>query len=80
MNAAAISMGVKIPNESRLTSSVSLVGDMKKLDMGLSVKIEVEYIKGIERDLLQKVVDKAHEVCPYSRATRGNIPVEILIK
>jgi hypothetical protein len=39
-----------------------LVGDMKKLDMGLSVKIEVEYIKGIERDLLQKVVDKAHEV------------------
>ncbi|KAI5455186.1 hypothetical protein NCC49_000004 [Naganishia albida] len=80
MNAAAISMGTKIPNESRLTSEVSLVGDMKKLDMGLSVKIVVEGIKGVERDLLQKIVDRAHEVCPYSRATRGNIPVEILIK
>ncbi|KAJ9112623.1 hypothetical protein QFC19_000643 [Naganishia cerealis] len=73
-------MGKRIPNESRLTSVVSLVGDMKKLDMGLSVKIEVEGIKGIERDELQKIVDRAHEVCPYSRATRGNIPVQILIK
>ncbi|GHJ85517.1 hypothetical protein NliqN6_1919 [Naganishia liquefaciens] len=80
MNAAAISMGTKIPNESKLVSSVSLVGDMKKLDMGLSVKIEVEGIKGVEREQLQKIVDRAHEVCPYSRATRGNIPVEILIK
>lgn len=62
MNAAAVSMGTKIPNESRLTSEVSLVGDMKKLDMGLSVKIVVEGIKGVERDLLQKIVDRAHEV------------------
>lgn len=62
MNAAAISMGTKIPNKSRLTSEVSLVGDMKKLDMGLSVKIVVEGIKGVERDLLQKIVDRAHEV------------------
>lgn len=65
MNAAAISMGTKIPNESKLVSTVSLVGDMKKLDMGLSVKIEVEGIKGVEREQLQKIVDRAHEVsCP----------------
>lgn len=70
MNAAAISMGTKIPNESKLVSTVSLVGDMKKLDMGLAVKIEVEGIQGVEREQLQKIVDRAHEVsCQAARET-----------
>ena len=29
--------------------------------------------------MAEKLVSRAHEVCPYSRATRGNIPVEITI-
>ncbi|MDQ8737524.1 hypothetical protein [Paenibacillus sp. LHD-38] len=33
-------------------------------------------IVGVERDVAQGLVEAAHQVCPYSRATRGNINVE----
>ena len=34
---------------------------------------------GVEHEQAQHLVDKAHEVCPYSNATRGNIPVDISV-
>jgi lipoyl-dependent peroxiredoxin len=34
-------------------------------------------IPGIERGKAQELVDKAHVVCPYSNATRGNIDVQL---
>lgn len=43
---------------------------------GLAAKIMVK-IPGLERAKAQALADAAHEVCPYSRATRGNIPVEV---
>jgi len=33
----------------------------------------------IERDVLQKLVDRAHVVCPYSNATQGNIDVTLTL-
>ncbi|GAA4284827.1 organic hydroperoxide resistance protein [Brevibacterium daeguense] len=44
---------------------------------GLSVKISVS-LPGVEQDTAQQVVDRTHELCPYSKATRGNIPVEVV--
>jgi lipoyl-dependent peroxiredoxin len=32
---------------------------------------------GLERDLAQALADEAHQTCPYSNATRGNIDVAI---
>ena len=34
-------------------------------------------LPGMERELAQALVDEAHHTCPYSKATRGNIDVEI---
>lgn len=34
---------------------------------------------GIDRDLLQRLIEQAHAVCPYSNATRGNIDVTLAI-
>ena len=34
-------------------------------------------LPGIEREVAQVIVNDAHQVCPYSRATRGNIDVAI---
>ena len=34
-------------------------------------------LPGLDPEVARQVVDAAHEVCPYSQATRGNIPVEI---
>ncbi|PRG55092.1 organic hydroperoxide resistance protein [Burkholderia multivorans] len=34
---------------------------------------------GLDRNVVQQIVDTAHQTCPYSKATRGNIDVEIHI-
>jgi lipoyl-dependent peroxiredoxin len=32
-------------------------------------------LPGVERDVAQALVEEAHEICPYSKATRGNVDV-----
>ncbi|GAA1732724.1 organic hydroperoxide resistance protein [Aeromicrobium alkaliterrae] len=44
----------------------------------LSVKLEV-VIPDLPHDEAQALADKAHQVCPYSNATRGNIEVEVTV-
>lgn len=81
MNASAASLGIKMPikkDDSIVDATVHLVGDMKKLDMGIRVDMKV-MVKGLERSELEKVVKKAEEVCPYSRATKGNVETKIEI-
>jgi osmotically inducible protein OsmC len=34
-------------------------------------------LPGLQREVAQALVDAAHQICPYSRATRGNIDVDI---
>jgi len=43
---------------------------------GLAVALEVA-IPDLPRDQAQALIDTAHQVCPYSNATRGNIEVEV---
>lgn len=44
----------------------------------LAVLLEV-VLPGIEHDLAQQLADEAHQVCPYSNATRGNIEVTVTV-
>jgi len=44
----------------------------------LAVELEVE-IEGVTKETAQKLVEAAHQVCPYSNATRGNIDVTFKI-
>lgn len=44
---------------------------------GLSIKLMVS-VPNVDKDTAQKLVDRTHELCPYSKATRGNIPVEVV--
>jgi len=37
------------------------------------------HVPGMERDKVREFADAAHQVCPYSRATRGNISVELRV-
>lgn len=43
---------------------------------GLAVQIKAA-IPDVDHDTAQQLVDAAHQVCPYSKATRGNIPVTV---
>lgn len=75
MNACAAQMGVTMPTnveDSVVESTVHLVGDMKKLDMSLRVDMKIK-VKGLERKKLEEVVARAREICPYSKATKGNV-------
>jgi osmotically inducible protein OsmC len=46
---------------------------------GLEVTLAVQ-VPGLEQTAAEELVAKAHERCPYSNATRGNIPVELAVE
>ncbi len=45
---------------------------------GLAVKLAIG-LPGIEHEVATKLVEVAHQVCPYSNATRGNIEVDVVL-
>lgn len=45
---------------------------------GIAVRMTI-HLPGMDRDAAQKLVDAAHQVCPYSNATRGNIDVTLTL-
>ncbi|MCB5165444.1 organic hydroperoxide resistance protein [Streptomyces bambusae] len=47
---------------------------------GLAVTLRVELPEALLGETGRLLVKKAHEVCPYSKATRGNIPVELVVE
>jgi Ohr subfamily peroxiredoxin len=46
--------------------------------MSLSVELHVD-LPGVEEESARKLVRSAHKGCPYSRATKGNIPSELFL-
>ena len=47
---------------------------------GFSLAVELEVvIPELDHDTAQALADAAHQVCPYSNATRGNIPVVVTV-
>ncbi len=46
---------------------------------GLSAKITLS-VPGLDAAQVQELVEAAHQVCPYSKATRGNVPVELAVE
>jgi Ohr subfamily peroxiredoxin len=62
-------------------ASVSLgtTGTADAPGVGLSAEL-TSTIPGVDAETAQKLADAAHEVCPYSKATRGNIDVTVVGK
>jgi Ohr subfamily peroxiredoxin len=46
----------------------------------LAVTLRIELPDSVDEATGRKLVEQAHQVCPYSNATRGNIPVELVIE
>jgi Ohr subfamily peroxiredoxin len=67
--------GVKVPAETAITSTVG-IGPRSEGGFGLTVALAIE-LPGLERKVAEELVEKAHQVCPYSNATRGNIDVQL---
>ncbi len=65
---------VKVPADASIDASVA-IGPIPA-GFGIAVKLVVK-LPDLERETAQDLVDAAHQVCPYSNATRGNIVVDL---
>jgi osmotically inducible protein OsmC len=61
--------------DSAVSVTVGLTGGVAD-GFSLTGKIEAE-LPGVDPVVAKELVEAAHLVCPYSKATRGNIPVEV---
>ena len=64
--------------DSEVVADVS-IGNNGNGGFGLAVQLEVT-IPGADAATAQQLTEQAHQVCPYSNATRGNIPVELVVE
>ena len=64
--------------EVSVTAEVSLNKDGE--GFGLSVVLRVELPDELQNDQGRELVEAAHATCPYSKATRGNIAVELVVE
>jgi Ohr subfamily peroxiredoxin len=76
MKAVAAGEKLKLPAEPTIEGSVG-IGQIPG-GFGIAVELKIA-VPGMAREELQALVDKAHGVCPYSNATRGNIDVTLTL-
>ncbi|HZW07402.1 MAG TPA: Ohr family peroxiredoxin [Phycisphaerales bacterium] len=72
----ASQMKVKLPPDLSVEIEVDLgqSGTAWLLEARLTVRAP-----GVEKDVVERLAHSAHEICPYSRATRGNIDVAVIV-
>ena len=63
--------------ETSVTAKVS-IGQIENGGFGLAVEMDVN-IPGVTLEEAQSLTEKAHQVCPYSNATRNNIDVKLAV-
>ncbi|MBR2513615.1 MAG: organic hydroperoxide resistance protein [Halomonas sp.] len=67
---------VTLPEDTQIDGSVGIGA----IPTGFGIEVELKInLPGLEKDVAQTLVDKAHIVCPYSNATRGNIDVTLTL-
>lgn len=71
----ALATKTTLPQDAAVTADVG-IGPNDRGGFGLEVQLSVS-LPGLEQGAAQALVNKAHEVCPYSNATRGNVDVKV---
>ena len=67
---------ITLPADVSIDATVGIGG----IPQGFGIEVQmVVKVPGMDRAAAQALVDKAHQVCPYSNATRGNIEVTITL-
>ena len=73
MKAVAGKVGVKVPDDTIVTAHVG-IGPRSEGGFGLDIQLDIT-LPGLEPGKAKELVDTAHQVCPYSNATRNNVDV-----
>jgi len=69
---------IPIPLDANVSADVGIGPRDDGSGFGLEVELTID-VPGVERSTLEHLVAQAHIVCPYSNATRNNIPVTLKI-
>ena len=68
--------GIAQPTETEVEASIAV--GLTRRGFGIEVELRV-YLPGLPRTEADLLVEKSHAVCPYSNATRGNVPVRLVL-
>ena len=66
---------VKIPEDAKVSADVGIGPRDDGTGFGIAVKLTIS-VPGVDKAVVEDLVQKADIVCPYSHATRGNIDVQ----
>jgi Ohr subfamily peroxiredoxin len=69
--------GPQVPDDASVQSFVG-IGSRSEGGFGLDIELKVT-LPGVPREQAEALVDKAHQTCPYSNATRNNVPVRLSV-
>jgi lipoyl-dependent peroxiredoxin len=76
MGGAARALNVSLPAETAVDAEI----DLGTTDGAYFIQARLNVsLPGLPRDIAQQLVDRAHQTCPYSKATRGNIGVTVTL-
>ena len=78
LKAVAREEKVMIPDDATIDASVSIGENAKGIGYAIAAELKVT-LPGFERAEAEALVAKAHQVCPYSNATRGNVDVTLTV-
>ncbi|MDF3059649.1 MAG: Organic hydroperoxide resistance protein [Rariglobus sp.] len=70
--------GVKIPADATVSAKIGIGPRDDGQGFGIEAALTIS-VPGIDRATMEKLVEQAHVVCPYSHATKGNIPVTLAV-
>lgn len=76
MARAAQQLKIALPADVAIDAEIDL--NAAEGEVFLRARLNVS-VPGVERDVAQRLVEVAHQICPYSKATRGNIDVAITV-
>jgi lipoyl-dependent peroxiredoxin len=78
MKFVASQAGLKIPSDATVTATVG-IGPREEGGFGLTVALSIA-VPNAPRSEVEALVAKAHQVCPYSNATRNNVDVKLAVE
>jgi Ohr subfamily peroxiredoxin len=67
--------GARVPADAEVMATVG-IGSRSEGGLGLEITLDVR-LPGLTRGEAEALVEKAHQICPYSKATRNNVAVRL---
>ncbi len=77
LKVAGQQLKLQVPAETKVTATVG-IGPRSEGGFGITADLRVE-LPGIDRPDAERLVATAHQICPYSNATRGNVDVGLTL-